>query len=275
MPNGVTRHAWTGSKWPVRPMALVTGGPYIQKFVEAVRELWPPVEPERLTEHIKTVEGIFIPLAGHQEVERDLEDPAYRDGLFREASTVRPHDKEAVTVLVSRWGVLGVGPEPFETPPGGPVLPVEGAIPLAKVDSFLATRRELEAFQRHLRWLKQLKRGRSTDTEWRKFSQSLEPHLAQLKITMRLWPGDAHPSFAFTVTTPCDVLWATLWGLATRGGQLRECPHCHVLFPVGHPRQKFCSVECTNRASAARWYRNKGRKLRAEARRRTAKRRTT
>jgi hypothetical protein len=82
------------------------------------------------------------------------------------------------------------------------------------------------------------------------------------------WDADAGIIPAWVVRSPIELLWTTLWDWATRGGRLRRCPRCRAYFPAEHASKRFCSHECAGRASAARWYRTKGKKLRQLQRKR-------
>lgn len=209
--------------------------------------------PATLAGSLRRVGGVFVPIKGSPTTNHDLTDTSYAWGLYRAASAVTVDDRAAVTDLVSQWGFLGVGPESSFEPPS---VPLVHAILLRGVDSFAAVRNELAAFQTSLHQLQQLKRLKrhSAEAAWREFSRSLDGRLEALHPTIRWHPEDgALP--AWTVKTPRDVLWATLWDLATRGGQLRRCRHCQVFFATDDPRKVYCEDTCTNRASAARWYR--------------------
>lgn len=80
------------------------------------------------------------------------------------------------------------------------------------------------------------------------------------------WDPDAGAVPAWIVKSPIEVLWVTLWDWATRGARIRRCRGCRVQFPAEHASKRFCSHECAARASAARWYRTKGKKLRQQLR---------
>jgi hypothetical protein len=274
-PRGVGQF-WSGRLWPARPVALTEDEGWAAKLLDAIKAQWPeplrmiaePLTPATVAEYLHRVGGAFAPLKDSraEKREHDLTDPGYAWGLYRAASTVDVNDPDAVTRLESQWGRLGVGVAPSSEPAD----PHGIWILLHAVDSFAAARDELAAFQKSLHQLEGLRRGRAAEGAWREFGRSLDAHLSALSPTVRWHPQDGLLP-ALTVKKPREVLWATLWDVATRGGRLRRCRHCQILFPADDPRKVFCSKTCTNRASAARWYQRKGRQLRQTLRSRHAR----
>jgi hypothetical protein len=226
-----------------------------------------------LLRELDEVGGVFLVTDEKETVYKDLTDPVYAEPLVRATLEIDLDDARAVTNLVSTYGCLGwdvlLGMSGFIAP-----FDVKGEWRAGQArlrGALRATTRELNRFRQHVEWLGKVKSSsRAREREWGEFVASLAPFLERIRPTIR-WDPHAGARPCWTVRTPRDVLWATLWDWATRGGELRRCRRCSVLFPTDHPRREFCSRICTNRASAAEWYRKKGRRLRRSHRRRREK----
>lgn len=297
--DGWVERAWRGSPWPIAPVTLVTSGDEasLQRFAgkwllgesQGDPHLSPEVERRaadrrrtRLLRQLDEVGGVFVVTDETKQVERDLTDPDYGEQFVRAALQARFDDPRAVTDLVTTYGWLGGIELPsrlgtvasaFGINPWTLSLDVKSGRMALNVTalrgSLSGTIEVLRDFRRHVEWLERLKLGPAGERDWGAFAESLEPFIKGISPTIR-WERDAGPQPCWKVTSPRSLLWATVWDWATRGGQLRRCRNqkCEVLFPADDPRQEFCSRPCTNRASAAAWYRKKGRAERRAARRR-------
>jgi hypothetical protein len=225
--------------------------------------------------------GLFMRVQGDSAPARRYDPMAEADALLRAATRVNPDDPAALLAFVNEWGLLGVGLWGNKRGP---------------FDSVLFTRERVKQVQAHVRWLRALRKGdwRSRDLptldhargqaeigaprrpgpvsrgdrerrHWQAFGASLDRHLRGIYPAIG-WDRDAGAIPAWTASRLIEVLWATVWDWATRGGSLRRCPHCQAFFPAEDPRKQYCSRECVNRASAAKWYQKTGRRLRRNRR---------
>jgi hypothetical protein len=252
------RSAWQPLKWAVWRVVLVTADDD-----DLLRRLVPRRYLAQLHGDLQAVQGLFVAGGDGPLACLELSDTETAERLVRAVLQLELSDVKAVTNFLNTWGKLGVGPVLWDKPP----LPALAGRVFGQLDtsdcapeSLGRIRQEITKFRQHVDWLERLKQ-RGTTREWEKFAESLDRPLRHLHPTIRLVPG-VGASPAFSVQTPADMLWATLWDWATRGGRLRRCRHCDALFLAADPRKVYCSIICTNRASAMRWYRKKGRKKR-------------
>jgi hypothetical protein len=289
--GGWVERAWRGQPWPVTPIVLMRSDDEasLRRFAsewlagelsgEVLSDLDFPAlraararnRRRRLLRQLGEVGGVFVATDDEKASYRDLSDPAYAEELVRAVLEVNLDDPRALTDLIARFG--GLGSSGVST---GLWVVVQalGTTLRAVVEgnsavrgSLTGTARILRDFRRHMEWLGRLKSKRASEAEWSTFVTSLEPFLRNIRPTIR-WDPVVGPRPSWIVRNPAEVLWASLWDWATRSGRLRRCRRCDVLFPAEHPRREFCSRTCTNRASAAEWYRKKGRARRRAARRR-------
>ena len=296
-PGGWIRGAWRGQPWPVAPVTLVT-----HKEEAVLRRLsgqWfeskphltfrrPRQQARRLADlhaGIKSLSGVFVVNDPQKEVDQDLADPSYADDLVRAALSLKlndagaPDDTGALTAFVSSHGPLC--PQPLL----GKIWFDAFGLSRPGLDRFLyrngryrrdwedtplrgslfETVRVLTRFRWLVESLENLQNNRAGENEWAKFALTLDIDLHNMHPAIR-WDREAGPHPCWTLNSPQDVLSATIWNWATRGADLRRCGRCQLLFPADNAKQQFCTRTCANRASAARWYRKKGRRLRRTAR---------
>jgi hypothetical protein len=298
--GGWVTRTWRGSPWMVAPVRLLTSADivlqdqrsgdaakpsvrgaegcetdprvvYVNRLLEtsAFRRLDAIQSLERLRRLLDAMGGAFVKSSSADIVVCDLTDPGFGKALVQAVLQANPDDAQRLTDLVSTYGELsGPGIE-------GPIAPVyrswvlENDLRLEDVapawGSFVETTEQIRTFQRHVKWLRSL-RASADEEEWGAFAESLYPFTARIRPSIR-WTKDGGATPCWYVEAAADVLWATLWDWATGGGNLRRCRHCDAWFHQENPRKEFCSRVCANRASAARWYRKKGRRLRRAARR--------
>jgi hypothetical protein len=89
----------------------------------------------------------------------------------------------------------------------------------------------------------------------------MAPHLRPVHPAIGWQDG---PIPQWIVARPIDAAWIALWDWATRGAQLRRCRHCREWYPRERPNKMYCTSECANRATSARWYITKGKRLRQQ-----------
>jgi hypothetical protein len=215
--------------------------------------------------------GVFVLTDVTKIMTQDLTDPDFAKALVQVVLKADAKDPQRLTDLVSTYGSLcGPGIEK----PVTRVIKAWGSrfendihlqLCIPAWGSLIETSEQILAFQRHVEWLRALEAS-SSEEEWGDFAESFYPFTAQIRPTIR-WSTDEGATPSWYVETAADVLWATLWDWATGGGKLRRCRHCDIWFHQENPRKEFCSRVCANRASAAEWYRKRGRRLRRAARR--------
>jgi hypothetical protein len=257
--------------------------------------------PEGATVHPVAKSVLVVPVEGRHE----YNPMAVMEDFLQKSIKVDFTSPEALIAFVNRWGRLGVGLHWRSWRPGfgtehTPIEPGEKILDLYRraTDSVDATAEALHSLQRGVRWLRAIQ-----NREW---DRSGIPELEQVRVwaesqialygveeklpekpsrrlhmlafaswithylegvhpTIR-WDPDAGSVPAWVVRSPIEALWVTLWDWATRGGRLRRCRRCKHDFLAEHASKRFCSHECAAKASAARWYRTKGKKLRKQSR---------
>lgn len=253
MSDGGAVSMWKGVIWPVRHLELVTADdPRVRAAPEAVRDA------------VQQLGGLFASTGAVAAGSWDLTDAGKVKDFVHAALAVDVKDRVAVIDLVKTYGRLGAG----RLTPGLGGLPLDlfdlyGQIEVGPpqapgdgVEAFAAVREGLATFQAAVGQLTRLKR-RGTRTEWEELIESLKFDFWGLQLTLRWDDRTSQPRPAWAVERPYQVLWATFWSWATGAGEIRRCQHCGTLFQTDDNRKIYCTVLCTNRASAAASYKRR------------------
>lgn len=245
--DGYQDEAWDGAEWPIHRYRLLEAKDPALEGVD-----------DRLRQAVAAVGGVFVPQEDVYPPVVDhtwnLADPQAVERFATAAQRVDVQSVPALETFVSTWGLLGTG----LVVPGASLEPIrpllESAPILRRADSLQAL---LGALRRWRRLVGQLQRlGPHDEAGWRAFTGAIQTDLCHaLRWPTIGWDRRARrPVRRWAVQTPEDLLWIRLWDWAT-GGPMRECRRCGALFSRSDPRQRFCTVTCTNRASAAAHYR--------------------
>jgi hypothetical protein len=243
---------WKGTIWPVRYVELVTlDDPRVQ------------ATPAIVQDAVRNLGGLFASTDPVAASSWDLSDSTKSNAFVQAALAVDPGNQASVVALVETYGRLGAGLPPGigGTPPELFDLYAEIEVGTSQahgdgVEPFAAVQVALASFQAAVSWLKRLQR-RGTKADWEQLIESAEFEFWRLHLTLRWDDRAARPMPAWSVKTPLQVLWATFWNWATGSSEIRRCRHCKTMFQTEDRRKIYCTVLCTNRASAAASYKRR------------------
>lgn len=200
------------------------GGPSAGETVNVFKLGWPPG-------------GIFVPVAAPPP-NSDYNPIPVAGTILLDAQQAATADAQGLLAFVNRWGVLGVGV------PGKEDFPADG---VGKTGEAL---RELSEW---IATLNALQRRRATNRTWADVVQLFEARLGGVRLSARVQSGTLVPRLP--VAGLLDALYLELWGVATRGKQLRQCKRCSRFFIRGREDQIFCTGPCARLWHVRKWKR--------------------
>ncbi len=165
--------------------------------------------------------------------------------ILLDAQRAATADAGGLLAFVTRWGVLGVG------------IPGQDDFAADGVTQTGAALRELSEW---IAPLDALQRRRPTDRTWADVVQLFETRLGGVRLSARVQSGTLVPRLP--VARLLDALYLELWGVATRGKQLRQCKRCARFFIRGRADQIFCTGPCARLWHVRKWKRAHRRRTR-------------
>ncbi|MGH2370708.1 MAG: hypothetical protein ACRDI2_21230 [Chloroflexota bacterium] len=226
----VRREARTGSSHIFGEMPRV-GGPSAGETVNVFRLGWPPG-------------GIFVPEGTPPSV-MGYDPVPVAGAILLDAQRAATADSVGLLAFVTRWGVLGVG------------IPGKDDF---TADSVTQTGEALRELSEWIATLNALQRRRPTDWTWADVVQLFETRLGGVRLSARVQSGTLVPRLP--VARLLDALYLELWGVATRGKQLRQCKRCARFFIRGREDQIFCTGPCARLWHVRKWKRAHRRRTR-------------
>ena len=219
---------WVSREAPVRSsifgeMSRV-GGPSAGETVNVFRLGWP-------------AGGIFVP-EGTPPPDSGYDPIPVAGAILLDAQRAATADAAGLLAFVNRWGVLGVG------------IPGKDDF---EADGVTKTGEALRELSEWIATLNALQRRRSTDRTWADVVQLFETRLGGVRLSARLQSGTLVPRLP--VARLLDALYLELWGVATRGKQLRQCKRCARFFIRGREDQIFCTGPCARLWHVRKWKR--------------------
>jgi len=181
--------------------------------------------------------GIFVP-EGTPSPDSAYEPIPVARAILLDAQRAATADAQGLLTFVNRWGVLGVGISGKDDFPADGVGKTGEA--LRELSEWIAT---LEALQHH----------RPTDRTWSDVIQLFETRLGGVRLSARQLRDGLVPRFP--VARLLDALYLELWGVVTRGKQLRQCKRCARFFIRGREDQIFCTGPCARLWHVRKWKR--------------------
>jgi hypothetical protein len=219
----VRREARTGSSNIFGEMPRFSG-PSAGETVNVFRLGWP-------------AGGIFVP-EGTPPPNSDYDPIPVAGAILLDAQRAATADAGGLLAFVTRWGVLGVG--------------IPGQDDFA-ADSVTKTGEALRELSEWIAPLDALQRRRPTDRTWADVVQLFETRLGGVRLSARVQRGTLVPRLP--VARLLDALYLELWGVATRGKQLRQCKRCARFFIRGRADQIFCTGPCARLWHVRKWKR--------------------
>ncbi len=192
--------------------------------VNVLRLSWPPG-------------GIFVP-EGASTPDSDYDPIPVARAILLDAQRAATADAEGLLAFVNRWGVLGVGI------PGQDDFAADG---VGKTGEAL---RELSEW---IATLDALQHRKPTDRTWADAIQLFERRLGGVRLSARQMRDGLVPRLP--VARLLDALYLELWGVVTRGKQLRQCKRCARFFIRGREDQIFCTGPCARLWHVREWKR--------------------
>jgi hypothetical protein len=247
--------AWQGVEWPVAPLELLTAeSPDLDRVAGSavpLKELRRALTEVGGVLRVPRVLGLNPPAVRSWH----LADRNKAEEFTREACNVRVKDAGEVIRFVQKWGALDVVGADIPLM-ARPKRPPEIVATFPFDDTLRETREVLAQAQDIVSQLSSLGRSRKHESQWWALTERIEPWLSAVHPTIR-WDADKGPLPTWTVQRPVEVLFITLWDWATSGGRLKRCRYCGAWFVGSDPRKKYCTIACTNRASAAATYKRR------------------
>lgn len=109
-------------------------------------------------------------------------------------------------------------------------------------DSVGKTGEALRGLSEWIGTLNALQRRRATERTWTDVVQLFETRLGGVRLSATVQSGTLVPRLP--VARLLEALYLELWGVATRGKQLRQCKRCARFFIRGREDQIFCTGPC-------------------------------
>ena len=200
------------------------GGPSAGETVNVFKLGWPPG-------------GIFVP-EGTPPPDSGYDPIPVASAILLDAQRAATADAQGLLTFVNRWGVLGVG--------------IPGKDDFA-ADSVTKTGEALRELSEWIGTLNALQRRRATDRTWTDVVQLFETRLGGVRLSATVQSGTLVPRLP--VARLLDALYLELWGVATRGKQLRQCKRCARFFIRGREDQIFCTGPCARLWHVRKWKR--------------------
>lgn len=259
--SNAQERVWEAQWWPVYRVRVLTRDDPLLSVVATGPEL------DQLRRAVGAVGGLFVlrdPASEPPIREWDLGDEEMGRAFATAARLVDVTDQASLAGFLSTWGHLGVGvfPPRYTGAFVDRLRPLLSSAALGRADSVEATATELRTWQAALRRMESLRPH--DEAGWRRFAPVIQGKLLMIGPTIGWDRHTKRPVRRWGIDRPAQVLWLQLLALATGGGRLKRCDYCGAFFTSTDRRKVFCTVRCTNRASAARHYAEKKKALRAK-----------
>lgn len=194
--------------------------------------------------------GLFVP--DGDEAQAPVYEPLkVAAEILLDVQRTRADDPHALLRFVNRWGRLGVG--------------IRGA-PEFDVDGVELTGEWLAWLTAMVQTLGALQHGQKAPMDWQGVADEFTQALAWVHFGAQPAKHGLVP--AFPVPRLLDALMLEVWGMATGGKRLRQCPECQALFIHGREDKRYCTAACARRRTVREWKRKHRRKRGTTRRRR-------